>query len=185
VPQDNSGRAPFDPNGTAAHERLRRVRATTQPPGRPADGRVFVYAGRRLGGVWLSDIDLQTVTLAAGGLMVDEQEAGTALAMLRNGVNVPLMLDPARYLPSNERISQPSLWSADPLSAVVEGQAQHRVAAYLSPAGFIRAGDLGALRAVLDEGLRFTELTSQQSHRFTSMRRYVPAAGSACKYRTT
>jgi hypothetical protein len=165
VPQDNSGRAPFDPNGTAAHERLRRVRATTQPPGRPADGRVFVYAGRRLGGVWLSDIDLQTVTLAAGGLMVDEQEAGTALAMLRNGVNVPLMLDPARYLPSNERISQPSLWSADPLSAVVEGQAQHRVAAYLSPAGFIRAGDLGALRAVLDEGLRFTELTSQQSHR--------------------
>jgi hypothetical protein len=74
--------------------------------------------------------------------------------MLRNGVNVPLVLDPARYLPSNERISQPSLWSADPLSAVVEGQAQHRVAAYLSPAGFIRAGDLGALRAVLDEGLR-------------------------------
>jgi hypothetical protein len=113
----------------------------------------------------LSDVDLQTVTLAAGGLMVDEEEAGTALAMLRNGVDVPVMLDPARYLPTNERILQPSLWSADPLSAVVEGQAQHRVAAYLSPAGFIRAGDLAALRAVLDEGSRFTELASQQSHR--------------------
>jgi hypothetical protein len=78
--------------------------------------------------------------------------------MLRNGVDVPVMLDPARYLPTNERVLQPSLWSDDPLSAVVEGQAQHRVAAYLSPAGFIRAGDLGALRAALDEGLRFTEL---------------------------
>jgi hypothetical protein len=35
----------------------------------------------------LSDVDLQTVTLAAGGLMVDEGEAGTASAMLRNGVD--------------------------------------------------------------------------------------------------
>jgi hypothetical protein len=75
------------------------------------------------------------------------------------------MLDPATYLPTKERISQPSLWSADPLSAVVEGQAQHKVAAYLSPAGYIQTGDLEALRAVLDEGLRFTELASQQSHR--------------------
>jgi hypothetical protein len=61
--------------------------------------------------VSLSDIDLRTVTAAAGGLMVQEQEAGTALAMRRAGMDVPVILDPARYLypTTAERPQQPSL----------------------------------------------------------------------------
>jgi hypothetical protein len=59
---------------------------------------------------------------------------------------------------------QPSLWSADPLDAVAEGQAQYRVAAFLSPAGYIASGDLSTLRAVLDEGVRFAEVAKRQPH---------------------
>jgi hypothetical protein len=89
------------------------------------------------------------------------------VAMRRSGVDMPLILDPARYLrpASSHREQQPSLWSADPLRAIVEGQAQHRVAAYLSPAGFIRAGDGPGLRTVLDEGVRFGQMAKQHSHR--------------------
>jgi hypothetical protein len=57
------------------------------------------------------------------------------------------------------------MWNPDPLGAVAEGQAQHRVAAYLSPAGFVTAGDHSLLQAVLDEGLRFAEMANRQSHR--------------------
>ena len=56
--------------------------------------------------------------------------------MRRAGMDVPVILDPARYLSPTtaERPQQPSLWNPDPLGAVAESQAQHRVAAYLSPA---------------------------------------------------
>jgi hypothetical protein len=163
--RDSRGQ-PFDPDDIAASERLRRVRAAARAR-RPGTGQVFVYAGRRVGGVSLSDVDLRTVTAAAGGLMVQEQEAGTALAMRRAGMDVPVILDPARYLypTTAERPQQPSLWNPDPLGAVAEGQAQHRVAAYLSPAGFVTAGDHSLLQAVLDEGLRFAEMANRQSHR--------------------
>jgi hypothetical protein len=104
--------------------------------------------------VTLSDVDLQTITDAGGGLMVQEQEAGTVLAMRRVGVDVPVILDPARYLQpmTNEHAQHPSLWSADPLDAVAEGQAQHRATAFLSPARYIASGDFSTLSAVLDEG---------------------------------
>jgi hypothetical protein len=115
----------------------------------------------------LSDVDLQTVTTAAGGLMVQEADAGMALEVRRASGGVPVILDPARYLrpATSEPTQQPSLWSADPLDAVAEGQAQHRVAAFLSPAGFITSGDLSALHAALDEGLRFAETAQRQPHR--------------------
>ena len=164
--RDNRGRPYVDPDDAAAAERLRRVRAAAWPIRRLGDGRVFVYAGRRVGGVTLSDVDLQTIADAAGGLMVQEQEAGTVLAIRRAGGDVPVILDPARYLQptTGERTQQPSLWSADPLDAVAEGQAQHRVAAFLSPAGYIASGDLSTLRAVLDEGVRFAEVAKRQPH---------------------
>ena len=99
--------------------------------------------------------------------MVQEAEAGLALAVRRTNPDVPVILDPASYLDptASGRTRQPSLWSADPLDAVAEGQAQHRVAAYLSPARCIASGDVASLHAVLDEGLRFAELAGRQSHR--------------------
>ena len=114
----------------------------------------------------LSDVDLLTIADAAGGLMVHEREARTVLAMRRAGVDVPVILDWARYLQSttDRPPRQPSLWGADPLEAIAEGQAQHRVAAFLSPAGYIASGDLSTLHEVLDEGLRFAEKARQQPH---------------------
>ena len=99
--------------------------------------------------------------------MVQEHEAGTVLAMRRVSVDVPVIMDPARYLQptTNERTQHPSLWSADPLDAVAEGQAQHRVSAFLSPASYIASGDFLRLSAVLDEGLRFAEIANRQPHR--------------------
>ena len=97
MPRDSWEKPSFNLDTAADAERLGRVRAAPPVP-RPADGKVFVYAGRRVGGVTLSDVDLQTITDAAGGLMVQEQEAGTVLAMRRVGVDVPVILDPARYL---------------------------------------------------------------------------------------
>jgi hypothetical protein len=87
--------------------------------------------------------------------------------MHRLGVDLPVILDPAWFmdLVSREPSMQPSLWSADPLSALVEGQAQHRVAAYLSPAQCIGPREQQGLRRALDDGMRFAELASQQSHR--------------------
>ena len=166
VPRDTWEKPSFNLDNAADAERLGRVRAAL-PVRRPGDGKVFVYAGRRVGGVTLSDVDLQTITDAAGGLMVQEHEAGTVLAMRRIGVDVPVIMDPARYLQptTNERTQHPSLWSADPLDAVAEGQAQHRVSAFLSPASYIASGDFARLSAVLDEGLRFAEIANRQPHR--------------------
>jgi hypothetical protein len=164
VPQDSWEKPSADP-ATAAAERLHRVRAA-RPVRRPGDGQVFVYAGRQVGRAMLSNVDLQTIAQAAGGLMVQEREAGVVLSVRQAGADVPVILDPARYLQptTTTAIQQPSLWSADPLDAVVECQAQLRVAAYLSPAGYIDPGDLSRLRPVLDEGLRFAEMARQQPH---------------------
>jgi len=114
----------------------------------------------------LSDVDLQTIAHGAGGLMVQDREAGAVLAVRRAGVDVPVILDPARYLQPGTAASvrQPSLWGADPLDAVAEGQAQHRVAAYLSPSGYVDPGDLSTLQEVIDEGLRFAEAARRQPH---------------------
>ena len=166
MPRDGWDKPYSDPGDAAAADRLRRVRPAARPIRRPGDGQVFVYAGRRVGGVTLSDVDLLSIADAAGGLMVPAQEAGTLLAIRRARVELPVILDPARYLQpaTGERTRQPSLWSADPLEAVAEGQAQHRVATFVSPSRYIAAGDLSTLQAVLDEGLRFAELVRRQPH---------------------
>jgi hypothetical protein len=167
VPRDSWDKPYADPGDAAAVDRLRRARATAKPNRRPGDGQVFLYAGRRVGGVTVSDIDLLSIADAAGGLMVQEQEAGMVLAIRRARVEIPVILDPARYLQpaTDERLGQPSLWSADPLEAVAESQAQHRVAAFLSPSRYIPAGDYSTLQMVLDEGLRFAEMARRQPHR--------------------
>jgi hypothetical protein len=167
VPKEDRGPDGPNPDATAAQERLRHVRSKARPPRRPGDGQVFVYAGRRLGPFWLSDVDLQTVAVAAGGLMVELGEAKLAVAINRLGADLPVILDPAWFMnpASSEPSTQPSLWSTDPLSVLVEGQAQHRVAAYLSPAKCIGPREHQGLRRALDDGMRFAELASQLSHR--------------------
>jgi hypothetical protein len=86
----------------------------------------------------------------------------TATELRRGGFDGALVLDPAKYdrdAPAHEQLPFGGV-----LQDWVDRQAQHRVAAYLSPSAYVDDGDLGALQAIIDDGVEFCRLCSAAGH---------------------
>jgi hypothetical protein len=96
------------------------------------------------------------LAIGAGGVVTRVES--TAVALRRAGFDGALVIDPARY----DRDAPPyqQLPFGGVLQDWVDRQAQHRVAAYLSPSPYIDDGDSGALQAIIDEGVEFCRMVS-------------------------
>jgi hypothetical protein len=97
---------------------------------------------------------------AAGGVVTRLET--TALELRRGGFDGALVIDPARYdrgAPVHEQLPFGGV-----LQDWVDRQAQHQVAAYLSPSPYVDDGDLGALQAIVDDGVEFCRLCSEAGH---------------------
>lgn len=97
---------------------------------------------------------------AAGGVVTRLET--TAAELRRGGFDGALVIDPARY--DRDAPVYEQLPFGGVLQDWVDRQAQHRVAAYLSPSPYVGDGDFGALQAIIDDGVEFCRLCSAAGH---------------------